>query len=174
MVLIQEYIQTSLVDMATALLQFLIALIRLDWLMILKSVWTLMLYCSASDHVSISVLFLVPDSENMSTYARIFILCSNYLCTLFSPIARSCYSSSQDILYSAYVTTPDGRRGYIGRPVTCVNGQEATYCNNTISECILTISGDSYCVCVYQSLSLSLVNKMAIYTINVILSLFKY
>ena len=77
----------------------------------------------------------------------------NYLCTLFSPIARSCYSSSQDILYSAYVTTSDGRRGYIGRPVTCVNGQEATYCNNTISECILNISGDSYCVCVCVCIS---------------------
>ena len=77
MVLIQEYIQTSLVNIATTVLQFMIALIRLDWLMILKSVWTLMLYCSASDHVSISVLFLVPNSENVSTYARIFILCSS-------------------------------------------------------------------------------------------------
>ena len=88
-----------------------------------------------------------------------FLYCElfNYLCTLFSPIARSCYSSSQDILYSAYLTTSDGRSGRIGRPVTCVNGQQATYCNNTISECILSISGDSYCVIVTVCVCVSVI-----------------
>ena len=61
MVLIQECIQTSLVNIATAL-HFMIAPIRLDWLMIVQSVWSLMLCCSASGHVSILVCFLVANS----------------------------------------------------------------------------------------------------------------
>ncbi|XP_019854703.1 PREDICTED: uncharacterized protein LOC109583711, partial [Amphimedon queenslandica] len=56
----------------------------------------------------------------------------NAVIQCFRP-SRSCYSSYQSLYYSSFITTADGRYGFIGRISTCINMQEAVYCNNTIT-----------------------------------------